>query len=259
MLFEKAYAYYQSKSNHKYTDEDYTKCWGWVESALAYNNGMFNPANNTIVSPERHFDLEMPYKWAEYLFFLGSERIEGKMRIKGTIDLVQKIDDDTYEIVDYKTGARKDWNTGKEKTIEYLQNDAQLRLYYYAARRIYPEVKNIIITIFYSNTGGPFTLIFDDNTVKEVEKTLRDKFTHIKGTLIPRRTIRFDKWRLNCNWCEHYKNKDAKTGKNVCDTVHESILKSGIGATTEKYIQNKEQLIHYGTGGGSETHAVREG
>lgn len=251
VLFNRAYDYYQSISKFTYTEEDKEKCWGWVEAALCYNNGNFDPRNNHIVSPEQHFDLVIPYNWAKYIFWLGSEKLEGQLSIKGTMDLLQKIDDDTYEIVDYKTGARKDWNTGKEKDLTYLTNkDAQLRLYYYAARKLYPEIKNLLVTIFFLNTGGPFTIVFDDNTMLETEQYLKEKFIDIKSSFIPRRTIRFDKWRLNCNWCEHYKNKDHVTDKNVCDTVHESILKNGIAKTTEKYIQNKKNLFDYGTGGG---------
>ena len=81
--------------------------------------------------------------------------------MKGTIDLITKPSEDTLEIIDWKTGRRLDWATGQEKTQEKLETDPQLMIYFYAAKKLYPEIKNCIVTIFFINDGGPFSVSFN--------------------------------------------------------------------------------------------------
>ena len=42
-----------------------------------------------------------------------AKKLKGQLAIKGTIDLVTKLNDDTIEVVDWKTGRRMDWTTGE--------------------------------------------------------------------------------------------------------------------------------------------------
>ena len=257
VLLDKAYDYYKSRSTNKWDDVvDKEECWAWVKVALEYQKGRFDPRLNTIVSPEQHFDIEVPHSWGEYYFRLGDEEIKGKLRIKGTIDLIQEAGKNYYEIVDYKTGSRRDWITGTEKTPEKLNKDTQLKLYYYAARLLYPNIKNISVTIYFLNHGGPFTIAFDDNTVTEIEYYLKATFNKIKGTLITRKNISFDRRKLNCTWCDFYKQKN-KNGQTICDEVHKNILKEGINKTTMKYMQDKSVLTTYQEGGGSTEHGKK--
>ena len=44
----------------------------------------------------------------------GKDGSNIKFLIKGTIDLVTKIDDNVIEVVDWKTGQRKNWATGSK-------------------------------------------------------------------------------------------------------------------------------------------------
>ena len=71
--------------------------------------------------------------------------VQGQLAIKGTIDLVTKINDDTIEVVDWKTGRRMDWATGEVKDYKKLESDPQLLLYYYAISKLYPEFPNRIM------------------------------------------------------------------------------------------------------------------
>jgi hypothetical protein len=248
VLCDRAYDYY-SKLEHKlaWSSEEREDCWQWVKAALEFQKGRFDPRNNNIVSPEQQFDIEIPHGWASYEYKLNNEVIAGQLRIKGTIDLLQQPFEGAYEIQDYKSGRRFDWVKGVEKDAAKLDDDFQLKLYYYAARKLYPHIKDILVTIIFFRDGGAHTCQFTDETVKEVEHLLKEKFYKIKGSTIPRLNKRFDRWRTNCNWCQYSKNKIGD--KSQCEHIHSEILKKGIKKTTEEYMQNKT-FITYSDGGG---------
>jgi len=251
LLLDKSYDYYKSLSpQHDWCEKDREECWGWVQKALSDGNGEFDPKNLDIVSPEIHFDLEIPYNWAEYSFILNNEEIKGRLHIKGTIDLVRRVDENTYEIVDYKTGQRKDWNKGTIKDFNALLHDRQLQLYYYAARRLFPEIKDLLVNIYFIRSGGSYQLPFDDDTLVEFEAYMKETFTKMKGTLIPQKNVSF-----KCKWCPFYKdyvNKAGQTtGKNICDHLHQEVLKKGIRKVTEEYTRDGYNASKYMDGGGA--------
>lgn len=212
-IIEKVYKYYTSEfKHHTWEVKDYKDCHSWVHKALEYHNGAFDPRNRIIVCPEQRFDIEIKKPWAKYKYNHMGETVEGNLAIKGTIDLITKIDDNTYEIVDWKTGRRLDWATGAEKTQEKLENDPQLKIYHYAIKQLYPEVDNIIVTIYFINDGGPFSVCFGKKDLASTEDMLRNKFETIKNVQKPK---------LNKTWmC----NKLCHFGKTTFENSHISAL-----------------------------------
>jgi hypothetical protein len=185
-IIEQVYNYYSIKNDHHtWKEKDRKDCKAWVYKALEFNNGMFDPRNRNIVSPELHFDIEIKKPWAKYSYDTPDGKIEGNLAIKGTIDLITKINDNFFEIIDWKTGRRLDWATGKEKTQEKLENDPQLRIYHYALQTLYPNVDHIMVTINFINDGGAFSVCFDKNDLIKTESMLRNKFEKIKNTRKP--------------------------------------------------------------------------
>jgi hypothetical protein len=185
-LFNKVYVYYTTNnSHHKWTDKDRKDCRNWVQKTLEFNNGMFDPRNRDIVCPEQRFDIVIDKPWAKYSFDTPEGKLEGNLALKGTVDLITKIDDNFYEIIDWKTGRRLDWATGKEKTQEKLENDPQLMIYHYAISRLYPEIENIMVTINFINDGGPFSICFQKKDLLRTELMLRNKFEKIKANKKP--------------------------------------------------------------------------
>ena len=186
-LTEQVYQYYSSRfSHHKWTIKDFTDCRLWVEKAITYNNGMFDPRNRNILCPEQHFDMVIDKEWSKYKYKMAEGTLEGNLAIKGTIDLITQVGDNTIEIIDWKTGRRLNWATGKEKTQEKLEEDPQLRIYHYAIQKLYPHIDHIMVTIFFINDGGAFSVIFDKSDLAKTESMLRDKFEIIKKTQKPR-------------------------------------------------------------------------
>ena len=187
-IIEKVYKYYTTKADHhKWSAKDYKDCHSWVYKAIEFNNGMFDPRNRNILMPEQHFDFEIKKSWSKYSYVLSDNSVlEGNLALKGTIDLITLVNNDTIEVIDWKTGRRLDWATGEEKTQEKLENDPQLRIYHYAIKNLYPNIKNIIFSIYFINDGGPFSICFNDSDISKTEDMLRDKFSLIKKTQKPR-------------------------------------------------------------------------
>lgn len=187
IIIEKVYKYYTNEfKHHIWENKDYKDCYNWVYKAINYHNGLFDPRNRIIVCPEQRFDIEIKKPWSAYKYETSDGVLEGNLAIKGTMDLITKIDDNTYELIDWKTGRRLDWATGAEKTQEKLETDPQLRIYYYALRHLYPEIENIIVTIYFINDGGPFSVCFNKSDMTATENMIRDKFEYIKQTKRPR-------------------------------------------------------------------------
>ena len=181
------YNYYSiGNPHHKWVDKDRKDCYDWTQKAITYNEGMFDPRNKDIVASEMHFDFEIQKPWAEYSYQTSDGNISGNLALKGTIDLVTRVNDNSFEIIDWKTGKRRDWATGKEKTLESLQDDPQLRIYHYAVQHMYPEVENIMVTINYINDGGPFSIYFDKSDLSRTEDMLRAKFEVIRKAKKPK-------------------------------------------------------------------------
>ena len=100
-LIDKSYDYYVSKSQHHWYPRDKRDCTEWVGNVI--REEMFDPRNRHVIAAEPHFDIPIDEPWASYAFDLpNGKKIEGQLSIKGTIDLVTKIDDKCYEIIDWK-------------------------------------------------------------------------------------------------------------------------------------------------------------
>jgi hypothetical protein len=235
-IIEKVYAYYTSQFvHHEWEDKDYKDCHKWVYKAISYNNGMFDPRNRTIVCPEQHFDIPIKFDWAKFNYKTKDGDLSGNLAIKGTIDLITKVDDSTLEIIDWKTGRRLDWATGQEKTHEKLQNDPQLKMYHYAIQQLYPEIEHIIVSIFFINDGGAFSICFNKSDLTSTELMLKNKFETIKSSQIPR---------LNRTWkC----NKLCHFGKTTFDNTHvhaQQEYRDGQICSKDSLMTKCEQIKH---------------
>jgi hypothetical protein len=185
-ITEQVYNYYSSQfKHHEWKVKDYKDCHLWVNKALTDHNGSFDPRTRNIVQPEQRFDIVIDKPWANYKYVTKNDIIEGKLAIKGTIDLITKVNDNTIEIIDWKSGKRLDWATGQEKTFAKLQEDPQLKLYHYAVSHLYPKIDHIIFTINFINDGGAFTICYDKSDLPSTELMIKNKFETIKNTKAP--------------------------------------------------------------------------
>lgn len=186
-IIKQIYEYYtKSFNHHKWETKDLKDCSDWVYKALSYHNGAFDPRNRDIVSPEQKFDFVIEKPWAAYSYDTEQGKLEGYLALKGTIDLITRVNENTLEVIDWKTGRRLNWATGEEKTPEKLQNDPQLMIYHYAVNRLFPQYDHVMITIDFINDGGPFSILFDRSDLIKTENMLRVKFDQIRKNRKPR-------------------------------------------------------------------------
>jgi ATP-dependent helicase/DNAse subunit B len=260
LLVDKVFdGYVKYMSHHTWTEKERKICHESVWKALTHNNGMFDPRNRTIVASELSFDFDIKEPWAKYLFKTSNGDLAGYLSLKGTIDLVCKIEDGVYEIVDWKTGRRLNWNTGEVKTYEKLQDDPQLRIYHYAVSKLFPEVDQVMVTIFYINDGGPFTICYNKNDLPKTEQLLRKKFDKIRLTKTPKLT---KSWKCS-KLCHQGKTtfegtgitpmQEFRTGQvcnkgsvmTKCEQLNFEIAKKGMDKVIEKYTHPTHAVGNY--------------
>ncbi len=235
-LFEQSFQYYTDpeRSIHSFSDKEKTETWKWCCDTLEYYNGMFDPRKRNIVAPEPHFDFPIEEPWAKYEYKLpNGDKLEGRLHVKGTIDLVTKISPSVYEVIDWKTGECMDWGTGVEKYYKDFCVDPQLRMYHWALQKLYPDIDTFLMSINYVRTKGPYTVAFDESDMEDTMKMLRKRFEKIKATSRPRLKSPSNKhWfcKYVC-WFGSQKNPAHANGcQTICQRIAEKTRKCGIEA-----------------------------
>jgi hypothetical protein len=129
---------------------------------------VFNPleAGNKIIDDgiEHKFEFDVPGTPA---------------RVKGFIDLLVELDEDTLEVLDWKTGS---W------TLSYkdARQDPQVLIYYLAARHLFPQYKFVLVTLDYLRRK-PVTLPLDDKCIAGTKRSLTKYWRLIKNNNDPKR------------------------------------------------------------------------
>lgn len=119
--------------------------------------------------------------------------------------------------------------------------------YFYALKRLYPD-KEFIMTLYFVNAGGIYSVTGDqkmyDNAEKMIKKTFREISTIKYPTLLdPSRSD------FRCKYCcEYSKPAEFTEGKSVCQFMHEKIKQNGLQATVEQYADLKK-MGNYSGGG----------
>ena len=232
-LIDKCYTEYTSRSKHHWTKADRKTASRWTWLGLDYNNRQFDPRIRNIVEPEPHFDIMIDEPWAKFEYDADGETISGNLAIKGTIDLVTKVSDNTIEVIDYKTGQRKNWNDNPPtvKTYEDYKTDAQLLLYYYAISHLFPEYEHTIMTVFWVRDGGPFSMCYDKSDRDMFLGMLKDRFEEIKNNSNPK-PLSVDRRGFKCEkLCHFCKNKWEGSDKNMCQYIGDHLDKHGMDKT----------------------------
>lgn len=244
-ILEKSFASYTSKSKHDWTKGDKAECSKLVWNTLNFNNGQFDPRNRDIIDPEPHFDIAIDEDWAKFTYEIDGKMVEGRLAIKGTIDLVTKVSDDTIEVVDWKTGRRLDWATGEEKDAIKLSKDAQLLLYNYAISKLYPEYKQAIMTIYFIKDGGPFSLCFDKSDQEKFLKMLKGRFEQIRANNTPK-PIDSSRSHWKCTkLCHFCKNNWPGSDKNMCIYIEDYLKKHGMEKTVKDCTREGFSIGYY--------------
>jgi hypothetical protein len=231
-LLDKSFEFYTNNSAHSFSKLDKENCYSLIWTTLNFNHGQFDPRNRNIVAAEPHFDILIEEDWAKFQYELPDGKIiNGQLAIKGTIDLVTKIDDKTIEVIDWKTGKRLDWSTGEEKTYEKLCSDPQLLLYNYAISKLFPEYDQAIMSIFFIKDGGPFSMCFDKADHSKFLNMLKNRFQEIQKNNKPK-PISTDRSNWKCTkLCHFCKNNWPNSDKNMCIYIEDYLNTHGMDKT----------------------------
>jgi hypothetical protein len=267
-ITERVYDYYTSQfKHHEWSNKDLKDSHLWVNKALSDHNGIFDPRLRNIVQPEQHFDIVIDKPWAEYKYETENGIVEGKLAIKGTIDLITQVNESTLEVIDWKTGKRLDWATGQEKTLEKLYKDPQLKIYHYALSKLYPQYDHIIMSINFINDGGAFSMCFDKSDLSSTENLIRKKFEEIKNCTKPRlsktwkctKLCYFGKNTFENNQnilpiIEYRDNQVCSKGNHMtmCEQVKHDIELNGMKNVVDKYTVSGYSVGKYKAPGSTE-------
>lgn len=248
-LIAKSIAYYgrEEEGVFENTQQRDIANFSWIPLELF--NREYDPRKRNIYCPEKPFNIPIDSYWSYYNFTLKDVDIVGQFSVKGTIDLITQIGPDSLEIIDWKTGSRRCWNSGVMKDYKYLQSDKQLLLYYYAARKTFPQFKNILITIMFIRDGGSFSLCFDDSDLIRAEKMLEDHFHEVSNNRMPK-MIHPQQKDFKCQkLCSFYKNSLPNTQENICKHITREIRDKGIEKVVDHYISEGFSLNKYNSPG----------
>jgi len=129
--------------------------------------------------------------------------IEG-VPIRGVIDLVVEEDEDTIEIVDYKTGRSMSYNAAFK--------DAQVRIYGKVASVLFPQYKYVMVTLWFLKKG-PVTVPITEAMNELTVQSLKNNYNQIVNDTNPQR---IKSWL--CNYC---------VGYDVCGKIKDRFMVDG--------------------------------
>ena len=245
---DQAFEYYTKIETHLDLGEKEKKSIkNWVNDVIS-NHPNYDIKNLNVIATEQFFDIEIDKPWAKYKEEINGQTIEGNLRIRGTMDCIVDLGNDTYELVDYKTGEKlTDFATGEEKNLEYFKNDTQLLLYLIALRTLWPN-KNWILTLFYNNIDGLYSVLGDDDMLYRAWAMLEKMFKSISKCDKP---TQFNKWNSDwrCKYCCSFSKQFENTSKTICQHFHDRIQKEGLNKVQNEMI-NINKLMNYQDGGG---------
>lgn len=128
-------------------------------------------AQRKILGIETQFDID-----------LGAIDIHGNpVRMFGYMDLVTELDEDTIELIDHKFGSYV------PQFSEFI-DDLQVKMYSVAARQLFPQYKEYIMTFDYARRN-PLSYAFTAEDDECTRQLIRDHWTNIAAPQNVRRTM----------------------------------------------------------------------
>lgn len=251
-----AFDYYTAKEDHiDWSPADRRTCQKLMRMALEMDGGLWDPRNRKIVAPELYFEFAIEKDWAAYDYTLpDGSKLQGYLGLKGTVDLLTDVGNNTYEYIDLKTGRRVDYsidNYSKSiKDWKKLRRDAQLSIYFYALSRLFPNVDVITMSILYVKDGGCFSLPYGREDIAKIERMLKNRFDEIRNMQTPHFRIS-KRCTQYCHFgrTPHLDHEGNPTGKTICEHMRGEIRDKGMAQVLKDYV-DVSALTSYGSGGG---------
>ena len=115
-------------------------------------------------------------------------------QITGRIDRIDKLEDGTFEVIDYKT-------TKKMPAQTDVDNNFQLSIYYLGIANRWPSIKEqnrpVKLSLYYLRHGEKLSAFKNNQEIKETEKKILDLINQINSSKFEPKTIPL------CDWCQY--------------------------------------------------------
>lgn len=228
--------------------EDQALLEKWVHNSLE-KQAKYDPMKLDIVDTEKYFDIPIEDDWAVYSATIGDTKHEGRLHIKGTMDLIVDRGDNLYEYLDYKTGRQQNYAKGRKLQYLDLFEDKQVLLYYLALCQLYPG-KDFIMSLNYVNNDGILSVPMDSTHLAEAKKMLRKEYEKITKCYRPKmHDPKNNDWK--CRICS-FSKWNKKHRMTECQFYAKEIKDKGLYKAMIEH-GNKDKLGKYGDGGGRST------
>lgn len=228
-LMEKTYNHYMRKKPEIVSSIQSDKLKKVSKGIADLLNSEYTPIRDNTIGIEFRFGIQL--KEPKFSIKRKEDGELQYLQLNGFIDRIDKIDDKTIEIIDYKTGKRETWGSTekKKKDAGDLFLDMQPRLYHLAAKEKFPWAENIIVTFIYMVDGGAISVPFTDEDIETTKDMISRKFRAIQANEDPQRI--YGNWM--CRFCTFYKDE-------TCQSVWDE--KNEFGS---EYVLNKYTVLNY--------------
>jgi putative RecB family exonuclease len=167
--------------------------WSEEEEKMYFNEGVRMlkrfyeknaPWNYSIVDLESHFEI-----------VLQDEKTGETHILAGKIDRIDKLSDDTYEIIDYKTSKRM-------PAQEVLDKNLQLSLYSLGLQKRWPHIKaeDIKLSLYFLKHGEKLSTKIDTEGTEKTKENLLKTISEIQKHIASDKPFEPMPGPL-CNWC----------------------------------------------------------
>jgi putative RecB family exonuclease len=139
----------------------------------------------------------------------------GPFTVLGYVDRVDRVDDETVEIIDYKTNRML-------FTRDEVDSSLQMSLYHLAAQQLWPWAKMVKLTFLMLRHGIRMTT---ERTAEQLDAALR--YVETVGRMTEEATEFPPRLNTNCVWCDHHQQcpayADALKGKRdfICEDIED--------------------------------------
>lgn len=216
-LIDKSYEHFTKKESHINWDhkKDYREVCLNIEKAQRHE--LFPENHKEIIRTESFFNLAAESPWGEYAYLKDGNIETGNINLVGVIDLIYRDDDGLLNVVDYKFGQPKDWNTGEKKSYATIIKDIQLCMYYYAMNKMFPG-EDINLNLWFVK----HKLVFSDIFGAKQENILLEK---IKSCLNQIRSMKEPKtnYSFRCNYCAFKNTSFEDWGRSNLDMDYNKV------------------------------------
>jgi len=145
-----------------------------------------------------------------------SMELEGEVMTRGVIDLVVETDEDTLEIIDYKSG---------NSTLSYnaMLTDPQVRIYAMVAKILWPGYKTYMMSLYYVRKKKMLTCVLSEaDDVKTLNATQRHwkSIKENKDPYRPSREFWLCRFCVGYDRCGQIQKNHTKKGKFILPVIN---------------------------------------